>query len=221
MAKLHVGFPPVPPSPVDRSPQENGAPGSDFHQLPNLRRVLPTDSEDKELVRMSMDGDIRSFEQLIDRYQGTLFNLAYRMLRDFDDASDVTQATFIKVYRHLESFDPKHKFFSWIYRIQLNESINLLKRRPVALELPEDLQASEPGPAESYECVQLREQIQGAIAKLSPDYQAVIAMRHYLDLSYDEMAEILGLPQKTVKSRLYSARQRLATLLLKPIGASS
>jgi len=179
------------------------------------------DTQDRELVERSIAGDARSFEELIDRYQNVLMNAAYRMVNDFDDASDVTQSTLIKAYRKLDTYDPKYRFFSWIYRILVNESINLLKARKRQAEISESLPAPGRGPAETYESIRRDLRIQSALMELPIDHRIVIVLRHFLDLSYSEMGGVLDLPSKTIKSRLFTARRRLGRVLLDPAAVKS
>jgi RNA polymerase sigma-70 factor, ECF subfamily len=171
------------------------------------------DSEDLKLVYESQQGSRAAFETLLLRYEKSVFNAAYRILRDCEDAKDVTQNVFLKAFQNLESFDPKHRFFSWIYRIALNESINLSnsKRRFDAAEdtrieiynTPENLLSEK----------ELGEVVQAALMVLAFEYRVVIVLRHFNDFSYQEMSEILEIPEKTVKSRLFTARTLLRSIL--------
>ena len=88
-----------------------------------------TEPEDSSLVSSCLKGNAGAFEILVERYQRQIFNAALRMVKDYDDARDLTQTAFVKAYERLDSFDPRHKFFSWIYRIVINEAINFLKWR--------------------------------------------------------------------------------------------
>jgi RNA polymerase sigma-70 factor (ECF subfamily) len=146
-----------------------------------------------------------------------LFNVAFRMVGDREDARDIAQTTFVKAYERLASYDPAHRFFSWLYRIMLNESLNLRERRMVHLPLHADL-ASGDDPLEGVRARELSEQVQAGLLELSLEHREVLVMRHFGELSYGEIGELLGIPEKTVKSRLYSARQRLAERLGPVIG---
>jgi len=176
---------------------------------------LSQDVEDAALVDRCLSGDQRAFESLVERHQRALFNVAARMLGNRDDAADATQNAFVRVYQHLGSFDPHHRFFSWIFRILVNECLNVLRsRRPVdAWTEPQADTAA--GPLEALQASERRQQVQRALMALQPDLRAVIVLRHYAGLSYEEIGEAVGgLPVKTVKSRLYTARQRLGQSLL-------
>jgi RNA polymerase sigma-70 factor, ECF subfamily len=169
----------------------------------------------RALVREARHGDRRAFEALIDEYQGPIFNLTLRMLNDREDARDATQSAFLKAYQNLESFDERYRFFSWIYRIAVNESLNALNRRRAVGPLDPDTVSDLPGPAEDLSADRVTRAIDSALLQLSAEYRVVIVLRHFLDLSHSEMSEVLGVPEKTVKSRLFTARQRLGALLAK------
>lgn len=170
--------------------------------------------DDRTLVRRCLEGDIVAFEGLLGRYEAPVFNLALRMLGNREDARDVTQSVFLKAYRGLETFDLDQRFFSWIYRIAVNESLNALDRRRATAPLADDrLATTDHGPAESAESAERQVAVRSALMHLAPDHRAVIVLRHYVGCSYAEMARILEVAEKTVKSRLYSARQQLKEAL--------
>lgn len=168
---------------------------------------------DARLVRACGNGDRVAFETLLTRYERPIFNVAMRMLRDPDDARDVTQTTFLRVFEKLAQFDFEHRFYSWIYRIAINESINLLNGRLRFAPLDEDSVDEAAGPHEAYGDEQRGARIQAAIMKLSPEHRAVIVLRHFTECNYADIAGILGIPEKTVKSRLFTARQQLRARL--------
>lgn len=172
-----------------------------------------TNADDRTLVRDSLAGDVHAFEVLVERYYRVMFNTTYRMLGDPEDALDVTQATFLKAYRKLETFDPSYRFFSWIYRIARNESLNLLERRHRTTEVDPNLADWHPGPDEEYEALERREAIQAALLELSPEQREVVILRHFQALSYRDIAATLEVAESTVKSRLFEARRHLGTLL--------
>jgi RNA polymerase sigma-70 factor, ECF subfamily len=173
---------------------------------------LTQDEEDAAVVGRCLGGEPAAFEDLVNRYQRPLFNVALRLLGRYDEASDATQNAFVKAYAHLDSFDPAQRFFSWIYRILRNECLNVLRAQRNLEPLSVDLIA--PGKAvDAIETAERRHALQRALMLLSTEYREVIALRHFADLSYDEIGAMLGIPAKTVKSRLYSARQRLAEIL--------
>ena len=171
-------------------------------------------AEDKSLVQACLEGDSRSFEVLVERYYKVLFNVALRMLNDPEDARDVTQATFLRAFANLRTFDPRCKFFSWIYKILLSETANVLGRKKPMEQRDVNLVSPQMHPDNVYEVQRRHDTLGAALVRLSPEHREVVILRHCLALSYAEMADILGLPVKRVKSRLYEARRHLCNVLL-------
>lgn len=166
---------------------------------------------DERLVRACRNGDRAAFETLLARYERPVYNVAIRMLRHPEDARDVAQTTFLKAYEKLEQFDFGHRFYSWLYRIAINESIDFLHSRQRYAPLDDEAEYADEnrGPQEAYGSVQLEQRVEAAMMKLSPDQRAVITLRHFTECSYQDIAGILGIAEKTVKSRLFTARQLL------------
>jgi RNA polymerase sigma-70 factor (ECF subfamily) len=160
-----------------------------------------------------MNGDRRAFEALLVEYEKPVFNAAFRMLNNRDDARDVTQTVFLKVFENFARFDPSRRFFSWIYRITLNESINWLGKEnrlePLLYETADDAK----GPDEEVESARVSASVQAALMTINTDYRTVVILKHFLGCSYEEISEVLEVPEKTVKSRLYTARQQLKDAL--------
>jgi RNA polymerase sigma-70 factor (ECF subfamily) len=173
------------------------------------------EEDDPTLVLRCREGDRHAFEQLVLRYQRPVFNVALRMLRDRQDAMDVAQTTFLKAFEHLGDYDPAFRFYSWIYRIAINESLNALGARKPLTGLGGEEVDGTPGPERQADGEQTRRAIEDALMQIKPELRSVITLRHFMQLSYEDMADILHLPEKTVKSRLYSARQALRERLLR------
>jgi RNA polymerase sigma-70 factor, ECF subfamily len=169
-------------------------------------------ADDVVLVQRCLAGDPAAFEPLVRRYQRVLFNVALRMLGDYAAADDATQNAFIGAYRKLASFDPNRRFFSWIYRILVNECLNDRRSRQPFEPLAADV-AALGSPADDLETSERRRAVQAAIRDLPRDYRDVVVLRHFGGLSYDEIADAVGVPAKTVKSRLHTARERLLASL--------
>lgn len=165
------------------------------------------------LVRRCREGDGRAFAVLVGRYEKPVFNAALRMLRNPEDARDVTQTVFLKVFEHLDDYDPSHRFYSWLYRIALNESINALNRRVRSEPIAGDEADERRGAEDEIASEQAGREVQRALMCLKAEYRAVIVLKHFLDLSYEDIGQVLGLPDKTVKSRLFTARQLLKDAL--------
>ncbi len=174
-----------------------------------------TELTDLEIVEQCLDGNIRVFGVLVDRYQNVLFTAALRMVNDRQDAEDIVQTAFTKAFEKLENYNAKYKFFSWLYRITINESLNFIKRRKRQEPLDEPVVSGQQSPEDFLGENERKENLQQALMQLKPDYRAVIVLRHFEQHSYQEMGEMLNIPEKTVKSRLFSARQLLREILIK------
>jgi RNA polymerase sigma-70 factor (ECF subfamily) len=186
--------------------------------MPTESRQLSCDAivlqgEDTDLVTRMKQGDARAFEAILEKYERAVFNVAYRTVQDYDDAADITQTVFLKAYERARSYDPRYKFFSWLYRIAVNESLNYLKRRRREVQLEGELADLSTDPDVRVAQDEQSERIQKALMDLTPDYRVVVVLRYFLEMSYREIGEIVGIREKTVKSRLFSARQRLRTIL--------
>lgn len=172
-----------------------------------------SDDEEQAAVERCLRGESRAFETIVDSYQRVLFNVALRMVNDRDDAQDVVQSAFVKAFEKLHTYDRRRKLFSWIYRITVNECLDQLARRKRQGQMDED----EPGrgPDDALEEREVETVIGAALLDLSIDYRGVIILRHFVHLSHREMSRVLEVPEKTVKSRLHTARKLLGELLAK------
>jgi RNA polymerase sigma-70 factor (ECF subfamily) len=171
---------------------------------------------DAALVNDCKRGDRRAMAQLVSQYERPVFNAAYRILGNADDAADITQTVFLKVFEHIADYDPKFRFFSWIYRIAINESLNQVKKRRNQEPLADSQASPWRSPEEHLESKRLCNRVQGALMELDKDYRTVVVLKHMSGCSYQQISEILQLPEKTVKSRLYTARQ----LMKKTLGST-
>ena len=181
---------------------------------------------DGELVARAIAGREEGFEELVRRYQRPIVAYVYRMVGDYDAALDLTQEVFIKVYGSLERYRPEFKFSTWIYRIAHNASIDHLRRlggmRTEDLEVEGEggrtyekpLASSAPSPEQESERRERRAEIEEIVQALAPAYRELIVLRHAHDLSYDEIAEVTGLPLGTVKNRIFRAREAMRTHLV-------
>ena len=165
---------------------------------------------DAARVRACLAGDSHAFTGIVAEYEKPVYNVALRMLRDPEEARDIAQTVFLKAWQNLSSYDPQYKFYSWIYRMAINESLNFLRARARDTEpVDEQLPAEDAGPADLLDGDQVRGVVLDAIDRLKPEHRAVIVLKYFVDRNYDDIAEILGIDAKTVKSRLYTARQLL------------
>ncbi len=171
------------------------------------------DELDRALVRQCLNGERDAAGGLVDRYQRPLFNIALRMLGNVQDAEDVTQTVFGNAFIALRSYDPKFRFFSWIYRMTVNEALNQLKRRRRMVTLEEQSDLPVPGITPD-RAAETEDRVRKALMDLKPDDRAVVVLRHFVSFSYEEIADVLEVPVRTVKSRLFTARDRLRLALL-------
>lgn len=167
--------------------------------------------KDREIamVRDCQKGDRKALGELVSELQKPVYNAAYRMLGDRDEAADVTQTTFLKVFENIDRYDPGFRLFSWTYRIAVNESLDRIRLRKRSVPLDEPPESETGLPADSASSAQLSDEVQKTLMALSEDHRAVIVLRYFSDCSYSEISRVLEVPEKTVKSRLFSARQQM------------
>jgi RNA polymerase sigma-70 factor (ECF subfamily) len=170
--------------------------------------------DEARVIERAREGDTRAFETILERYEKPVFNAAYRIVANYEDAADVTQTVFLKVHKKLGSYRPEHKFFSWIYRIAVNEAINFAKRRSREMPLDDAVAARQGSSVDHLARIARDEMIAGALRALKIDYRVVVVMKYFLELSYKEIADIVGIPEKTVKSRLFTGRELLRQTLV-------
>lgn len=169
---------------------------------------------DADLVRECLGGDKQAFGLLVDRYQKVLFNVALKIVRDTDDAADVAQSVFVKAYENLARYNPKYKFYSWIYRMTVNTALNFAKRHSRQSSLETDVVYSTTTPADDLASSELTSRVEDAMFELSPEDRALLSLKYTAELQYQEIAYVFDISEKTVKSRLYTARQRLKDCLI-------
>ncbi|SRR6266508_2892712 len=168
-------------------------------------------------IEQALHGDRSAFGQLMHRYAGAVYNLAYRMLGNAEDAEDASQEIFVRAYTRLASFDRQRRFSTWLLSIGSNYCIDRLRRRRFAWMTLEDaayaLPSNEPGPERSALNREQRAIVQQALQKLPDTYRLVMVLRYWQDLSYEEIGRATGLPESTIKTRLHRARHMLAAAL--------
>jgi RNA polymerase sigma-70 factor (ECF subfamily) len=177
--------------------------------------VVGVDDDDQRLVERCLKGDQEAFAELVVRYQRPIYHMAFRVLGNVEDAREITQSVFLKVAERLDDYNPRFKFFSWIYRITINASLNLRRNSGREELVGEELEVPDSGadPEASMSAAQQSARIQKALMGLKFENRAVLTLRHFSDCSYREIGQILDLDEKTVKSRLYEGRQQLRSLL--------
>ncbi|MGI8811247.1 MAG: RNA polymerase sigma factor [Pyrinomonadaceae bacterium] len=180
--------------------------------------------DDIELIAGAIAGGEDSFEELVRRYQRPIVGYVFRMLGDYDSALDVTQEVFIKVFNSLERYSSEYKFSTWLYRIAHNAAIDHMRRNSITAQSLEtenadgtyqlQIESSGPTPEQDRERSEWRTQIESVVKCLPAAYRDLILLRHSQDLSYDEIAEVTGLPLGTVKNRLFRAREMMRDIFI-------
>ena len=179
-------------------------------------------SGDLELIHRSQAGDTDAFGELVTKYRTKIFSMIYGIVGNECDAWDLAQEGFLKAWRSIHRFQGRSSFYTWLYRIAVNLTIYSLRRKKgrEEVELDDAIPSYLPDPGVNYERTEIREQVNAALAKLSPEHRAVVVLKELEDLHYHEIAEVLNLSMGTVMSRLFYARKKLQ-FMLRPIYDSS
>jgi RNA polymerase sigma factor (sigma-70 family) len=180
---------------------------------------------DLKIIRRCKRGEEEAFQEILARYRTPIYNLCWRMTRNDEDARDLGQEVFIKVFRLLDRFDEEYAFHSWLFRIATNHCIDHLRRQRLrflsferdgggvdeeaVMQVPSD----DPGPDELLQRREAVARLEEIIAELPPHYRVITLLRHDQQLSYEEIAESLQLPLGTVKARIHRARNMIQQLL--------
>src|SRR5262245_10224139 len=190
--------------------------------------LAQADVSDLDLVARCQAGDTEAFDELVTRYRTRVFGMIYNMVHSEQDAWDLAQDSFLKAWKSIKRFRGRSSFYTWIYRIVTNVTIDWLRKKQVkgsGAEFDDSIQLKQIDPAsrtvpkaaasphQRMERGEIRARIDEAIAQLSPEHRAVILMKETEDMQYHEIAEALGCSIGTVMSRLFYARKKLQTLL--------
>jgi len=182
---------------------------------------------EQKLIRKCMNGNLNAFDELIEKYQKTAYNIALRMLKNPEDAMDISQEAFIKVYKSIKTFNFESAFSTWLYRIVTNTCLDFLRKKntnvysidnPIQTddgEIERDIPDSSDGPEAALEKKLTRELVNNAISKLDENHRIVIILRDIQGFSYEEISNILDCSIGTVKSRINRARNNLKEIIIK------
>lgn len=198
----------------------SASPGGECLGVPGLSAVAEREAaEENALIARAQKGDQDAFAILVQRYQRQVYNLALRMLRDADEASEATQEAFLAAWQHLRGFRQEARFATWLYRITYHHCLKVsecrrrdsvaraeLSATTARMHSPEGRMSAESALTAERE---LRETVRDEIALLPPKYRAVLVLRHLQDLSYEEIADVMRVPIGTVKTQLFRARALL------------
>ena len=197
--------------------------------------LLKTQPDDLTLVRRCREGDQGAFRALVERYQRKAFAQALGMLKDKDEAMDVAQEAFVKVYRYLDHFKGDSSFYTWLYRIVANLCVDRMRRKSSAqssdnVEFDEKMDQEElatagilstrlgTNPQKAALRAELAEKIDEALAKIPEKHREILVLRELEGMSYEDLARVLKVPKGTVMSRLFHARAKMQTLLAEYLG---
>jgi RNA polymerase sigma-70 factor (ECF subfamily) len=211
-------------------PSELSEGDSEISELPRSASPPPKNDintqSDVDLVRAARDGDMRAYDQLMHRYQERVYATVYHMTSNHEDANDLAQETFIKAYSALKTFKGDSSFYTWVYRIAVNKTINFLKQRKNKTSLSlNDLDfniendpelvafVSEKTPRRAIALAELQEKLNAAMQKLSDVHRMVVTLHDVQGMSHEEIAEVMDCNVGTVRSRLFYARQQLQAYL--------
>lgn len=183
-------------------------------------------ADELALVKRVQRGDLEAYDELVRRHQERIYGTIYHMTANHEDANDLTQETFIKAFQVIRSFKGSSSFFTWVYRIAINKTLNFLKQRKNRVQMSlndldfnaehdPDLVAliSHKTPRRDVTLAELQERLNAAMQKLSETHRLVVTLHDVQGLSHEEIAEIMDCNVGTVRSRLFYARQQLQALL--------
>lgn len=186
-------------------------------------------TDEKKLIKKAQKGDVKAFEKIVEDYQSVVYSVAYRYAENSQDAADMAQEVFIKMFKNINSFQDKSKLSTWIYRVATNMCLDMVKkesRNLIAYSFDEGYEDKDGStlyngiaddalqPDEILEKAEIRDAVNLAISKLSDKYKTVIILRDIEGLHYDEIAEIVDCSVGTVKSRISRGRKNLRKILL-------
>lgn len=176
---------------------------------------------DSTLINQAKSGDAQAYDKLLNKYRNSVYNLVYRMVRDIEEAEDLTQEAFIKAFNSLTQFNEDYAFSTWLYKIATNNCIDFFRKRKLQTlsldkpiqykdsEIHQEIPDPELNPEKSILASERSSIIREAIETLPEKYYTAIVLRHTEEKSYEEIAEILRLPIGTVKARIFRAREML------------
>lgn len=189
-----------------------------------MKAVEATRATDEELVAAILDGEAALYTDLVERYRGRIVNYVNRFLGNFEESEELSQEVFLRVYRALDRYNPRYRFSTWLFRVARNASIDLIRKRrlklvPMQRVAPDgqarerEFESEERDPYRVMRNLERRDAIGAAIDGLRDDYRELIQLRHFAEMTYEEIAEFKGMPLGTVKNKLFRGRRMLKARL--------
>jgi RNA polymerase sigma-70 factor, ECF subfamily len=185
--------------------------------------ALPDQVQETSWVAASRRGDALAFNRLVLKWERTVFNVALRMLQDREEATEATQEIFLSAYKNIQGFRQDSKFSTWLYRIAVNHCVSQARRRPQGTRVSLDSDDAAVSPAEQLRIPDTQEgdllrsenrsRVHAALSFLSPEQRAVIELKFFQELTFEEIAAVLQVPLSTIKSRLYAGMEMLKVRL--------
>jgi RNA polymerase sigma-70 factor (ECF subfamily) len=196
---------------------------NDLDKTQSADDLTPSDDDEREtkrLVSAFKRGDEQAYTAIVRRYREAVSSLAYRMVKDYDEAADITQDVFVKMARHIDRYDETRRFYTWLYRITINAAIDHIRRgrrhQHESLDMIVDVQNSlESGPDMSYVWQRLQREISDAAGKLNAKQRSAFLLRDIGERKVDDVAGIMDMPEATVRWYLHRARSRMRKELLR------
>lgn len=189
-----------------------------------MNAVEATRATDEELVAAILDGEAALYTDLVERYRGRLINYLNRFLGNVHESEELSQEVFLRVYRALDRYNPKYRFSTWLFRVAKNAAIDLIRKRRLKLvpmqrvgvdgqAQEREFESEERDPYRTLRNVERRQAIGAAIDGLKEEYRELIQLRHFAEMTYEEIAEFKGMPLGTVKNKLFRGRRMLKARL--------
>lgn len=189
-----------------------------------MNAVEATRATDEELVAAILDGEAALYTDLVERYRGRLINYLNRFLGNVHESEELSQEVFLRVYRALDRYNPKYRFSTWLFRVAKNAAIDLIRKRRLKLvpmqrvgvdgqAQEREFESEERDPYRTLRNLERRQAIGAAIDGLKEEYRELIQLRHFAEMTYEEIAEFKGMPLGTVKNKLFRGRRMLKARL--------
>lgn len=173
------------------------------------------EDDEKKIIEDILAGQVDQYRLLVEKYQNPVFRVIFKIVGNADDAKELTQDVFVKTFESLHQYKFSHKFFSWIYRIAINKALSFEKQKKNFLSIEGNSDQFIQIPDQTFDYEGRDHILNRSINQLNEHYRTVILLKYYADLSYADISGILGIPEKTIKSRLFDARKILKEKLLK------